>query len=101
MKKFVIVFVILIIGFSAFYFQFSKSSEKQPKTFYKVYLDGNLIGTIKSKNELEMYIDKQNEEYKKEYNVDSIYAPNGLDIKADVVYSDKTDNVENIYNKIQ
>ena len=85
------------------YFELSTAgtNAKKPKTYYNVYLDGELIGTIESKKKLEKYIDNQNEEYKKEYNVDTIYAPNGLDIKADVVYTNKTESVEKIYKKIQ
>ena len=85
------------------YFELSMSGDnkQKPKTYYNVYLDGELIGSIKSKKELEKYIDNQNEEYKKKYNVDTIYAPNGLDIKADVVYSNKTEKVQTIYKKIQ
>ena len=77
------------------------TNAKKPKTYYNVYLDGELVGTIDSKKKLEEYIDEQNEEYKKEYNVDTIYAPNGLDIKADVIYTNKTESVEKIYKKIQ
>ena len=85
------------------YFELSMSgaNKQKPKTYYNVYLDGELIGSIKSKKELEKYIDNQNEEYKKKYNVDTIYAPNGLDVKADVVYSNKTEKVQTIYKKIQ
>lgn len=101
MKKIGTILITIIIGITVFYFQITKKKELVPQTYYKVYLDGNLVGTIKSKNELEQYIDKQNEEYKKEYNVDTIYAPNGLDIKADVLYNDKTEKVETIYDKIQ
>jgi len=103
MKKIGIIFLTIIIGITVFYFQLTTAgaNDQEPKTFYNVYLDGELLGTIKSKKELEKYIDNQNEHYKKEYNVDTIYAPNGLDIKADVVYHDKIDTVEKIYDKIQ
>ena len=102
MKKIGIIFLTIILVIAMFYFELATgSNEIEPKTYYNVYLDGELIGTIKSKKELEKYIDSQNEEYKKEYNVDTIYAPNGLDIKAEVVYSNKTESVEKIYKKIQ
>lgn len=101
MKKIIIIILTLLITGIAFYFEFTFSSKQSPKTYYNVYLDGELIGTIKSKEELEKYIDKQNEAYKKEYNVSTIYAPNGLDIKADVIYSNKINKVEEIYNIIQ
>ena len=103
MKKIGIIFLTIILTITIFYFELIKArtSELEPKTYYNVYLDGNLLGTINSKEELEKYIDEQNEEYKKEYKVDTIYAPNGLDIKADVAYSSKVEKVEKIYKKIQ
>ena len=103
MKKIGIIFIIIILSITMFYFELTTAgaNEKEPTTQYNVYLDGEQIGTIKSKEELEKYIDNQNEEYKKEYKVETIYAPNGLDIKASVAYSDKIDSVEKIYNKIQ
>ena len=103
MKKVGIVIFTILLGISIIYFELRDlgTNAKKPKTYYNVYLDGDLIGTIDSKKKLEEYIDNQNEEYKKEYNVDTIYAPNGLDIKADVVYSNKTESVEKIYKKIQ
>lgn len=103
MKKLGIIFLTILLGIIVFYSEIAiaGSNEKEPKTYYNVYLDGDLLGTIESKTELEKYIDNQNEEYKKMYNVDTIYAPNGLDIKADVVYSNKVETVEKIYKKIQ
>lgn len=86
-----------------FYFelQIAGANDKTPKTYYKVYLDGELIGTIENKEKLEKYIDNQNEIYKNQYNIDTVYAPNGLDIKADVIYEGKTNKIEEIYKKIQ
>ena len=102
MKKLGTIMLILLITIVVFLFQINFSSNtKEPTTYYNVYLDGNLIGTLTDKEKLEEYIDTQNESYKKEYNVDTIYAPNGLDIKADVVYSKKINTVEEVYSKIQ
>ena len=102
MKKILTIIITIILAIVMFYFQLVKAGDnnKEPNTYYNVYLDGELLGSIKSKQELEKYIDNQNEEYKKQYNVDTIYAPNGLDIKADVVYNDKIEPVEKIYKKI-
>jgi len=103
MKKVSIIILVIILAIPVFYFQLITvgANEKEPRVYYKVYLDGDLIGTIDSKEELEKYIDNKNEAYKKQYNVDTIYAPNGLDIKADVLYENKIDSVETIYKKIQ
>ncbi len=101
MKKIGIILLTLLISVTILYLELSKTKDKVPQTYYKVYLDGEQIGMIKSKQELEEYIDNENEEYKSEYNVDTIYAPNGLDIKENIAYETKIDNVENIYQKIQ
>ena len=102
MKKVGIIFLTIIVSAIILYLEMTSTKRTTaPKTYFNVYLDGEIIGTIKSKEELEKYIDNQNESYKKEYNVDTIYAPNGLDIKADVVFSDKINTSEEIYSKIQ
>lgn len=103
MKKIALVFITILLAVIILYFELtiSGTNEKKPKTYYNVYLDGELLGTIKSKKELEKYIDNQNEEYKKQYKVDNIYAPNGLDIKSDVIYEKNLETVEKIYKKIQ
>ena len=103
MRKVLIGILVVLLAVPIFYFQLITvgANEKEPKMLYKVYLDGELIGSIESKNELEKYINNQNESNKKKYNVDAIYAPNGLDIKADLVYDDNIESVEEIYKKIQ
>ena len=102
MKKIGLIFLTILITGILLYLEVATTKKtKVPKTYYNVYLDGEIIGTIKSKEALEKYIDKQNESYKKEYNVDTIYAPNGLDVKADVIYNNKISSVEEIYSQIQ
>lgn len=103
MKKISIIITTIILAITTLYLEFitTNSNEKNPKTYYNVYLDGELIGVIDSKQKLEQYIDEQNKEYKKEYNVETIYAPNGLDIKAAVAYTGNSQSVETIYKKIQ
>ncbi len=102
MKKIMTMTITIVITIIVILFEFKfLKKEKEPKILYNVYLEGELLGTITSKNKLEKYIDKQNEEYKKKYNVQNIYAPNGLDIKTDVLYTSKTDTIEEIYKKIQ
>ena len=66
----------------------------------QTYLDGKTIGVINSKEELEKYIDKKNNEYKKKFGVKKVYAPNGLQIKKIETYKGKTSKVSEIYNTI-
>ena len=56
-------------------------NDKKVNEVYDVYLDGELLGTIKSKSKLEKYIDSEQTGLKKEYNVKKVYIPNGIDIQ--------------------
>ena len=59
MKKVSTYFIVIIISAIVFLLGFSQTIGKQPNTFYQVYLDDELIGTIESKKELENYINTQ------------------------------------------
>lgn len=95
MKKVVNIFIICLCVFS-----FGFGSNKQPNNYYQVYLDDELLGMVKSKNELENYIDKNGEYYKKKFNVDRIYSPKGLQIKKVTTYSNNLTSVSTIYKKL-
>ena len=97
--SFVIIVSILLLGVCTLGFGYKKTAE--PNHYYKVYLDNEEIGTIKSKKILENYIDENENYYKKKYNVDKVYIPNGLKIKKISTFNGKTDNVNKIYNKIK
>lgn len=98
-KVFIGIFVALVTICTIFLsFGYRKSSE--PNTYYKVYLNSEELGIIKSKKKLEDYINDKSSEYKKLYNVENVYAPNGLEIKKINTYDSKTISVEEIYNKI-
>lgn len=69
-----------------------------PQEGYRVYLEGKSIGLIKSKDELNEYINVQQEKIKEKYHVDTVYIPNNIDIVKEITYEDKFDNISNIYN---
>lgn len=71
-----------------------------PQEGYKVYLEGKSIGYIKSRDELNLYINKQQEKLKEKYHVDTIYIPNNIDIVKEVTYERNFDSIEHIYNMI-
>ena len=71
-----------------------------PQEGYKVYLEGKAIGYIKSRDELNSYINKQQEKLKEKYHVDTIYIPNNIDIVKEVTYESNFDSIEHIYNMI-
>lgn len=72
-----------------------------PRQLYRVYLEGESLGIIESKEELEDYIDNKQQQLKDKYNVDKVYAPNGLDIIKEITYNEKISTVKTIYQKIE
>lgn len=81
-------------------FTFGFKSTSLPNNYYRVYLNKELLGTIKSKEKLENYIDKNGDYYKKKFGVDKIYAPKGIQIKKVTTYETSVNSVSTIYNKI-
>ena len=75
--------------------------DNEIKEVYNVYLDGRLLGTIKSKDALEKYIDNEQKELKEEFNVKKVYKPNGLEIEKCLTHDAKILSEKQIYNKIK
>jgi len=96
----VIVSTILLVGGLLFLVivNFDLLQNKTPNELYTVYLSGNKIGTVKSGDEFNNYINLQEEKLKEKYEVDTIYAPKGVEIKKVLTYEDDYDSNEKIYN---
>lgn len=77
------------------------AESEELKEVYNVYLDGNLIGAVKSKTSLEKYIDNEQKELKEEFDVDKVYIPNGIDIEKCVTHKSKILSEKQIYEKIK
>jgi len=77
------------------------TSSRNPYTYYRVYYDGELLGTIKSEEELLNYIDESNKKYKEEYGVNKIYKPNDLFIKSYKTFENSIDDTESVYNAVK
>lgn len=102
MKKFGLFTITVIITIALFALGYDYNrSKSEPNTYYQVYLEKEILGTIKSKKELEQYIDKKGEYYKKKYSVSKIYEPNGLEIKKVTTYKTDTISVEKVYKEIE
>ena len=84
---------LLLVGFGI-------NKNKTPNEMYAVYLDGNKIGTVKSQEDFNEYINKQEEKLKKQYDVEEIYTPKGVEIKKVITYSNKTNTNEEIYKNL-
>ena len=98
--RYIRILLVIILCSFIFCLGFDYKASSNPNVYYQVYLNGEILGTIKSKSELEDYIDKQNEKYKKEFGIETVYAPNGLEIKKIETYDANISTMENIYKKI-
>lgn len=90
-----------ILSFALLFVDFKDKDNLIPKEVYRVYLSGKPLGLIESKEELEDYIDQEQELLKKKYNVDKVYLPKDLDIVKEVTYEDQIYSTQYIYNKIK
>lgn len=72
-----------------------------PKSIYQVYLDGEKIGLVDSKDDLYSLINNEQKEIKKEYNVDQVYPPKGFKIIRQNTYDKNISSVEDVYESIK
>ena len=94
------ILLIVIVGISVFLLGFNNMDSKIEHKVYNVYLDGDLIGTIESKEEFEEYINEKEEQIKKQYNIDTVYTPNGVEIKEIITYNPEIKSNDYIYQEI-
>ena len=84
-KKILTIFLLLLFILTT---GFTYNSNK-PKDLYRVYLKGQSLGLIESKEELEQYIDTRQKEIKKQYKVKKVYAPADLDIQKETTFDSR------------
>lgn len=72
----------------------------EPQELYQVYLAGEKIAVIESKEKLESYIDQKQSELKTKYKVDKIYPPKNLNIQKYISYGEKVMSEEEVYKLI-
>lgn len=93
--------LIILLSSVVFLLGFEHNTSEEPNTYYQVYLDDQVLGTISSKKELERYIDLRGDYIKEKYNVSNVYAPNGLEIRKVTTYDDKLSDVKEVYSKLE
>ena len=99
-KKYKLTIVFMLILSLFFTTGFTKFSSK-PKTVYRVYLKGETLGLIESKEKFENYIDEKEKEIKKKYKVSKVYTPEDLDIVKEITFEDNIKSNQEIYEKIK
>ena len=100
MKKFSISFMLLIILVGVFVLGFGYKATPEPNNYYEVYLNDESLGIINSKDELEDYINKNGDYYKRKFNVDKVYSPKGLQIRKLTTYNGDVSSISKVYRKI-
>jgi len=100
MKKVVVVILVAIILSGLCLLGFETKKTPLPNNYYQVFLNDKLLGTIRDKNELDTYIDKNGKYYKNKYKVDKVYAPEGLQVKKVTTFSGKVSPVSKVYKQI-
>lgn len=95
-----IIVLTILVSLCIFIFTFIRNIDREPSTVYTVYLDGNTVGNLASKKSFEDYINEKEEELKKKYDVDTVYTPNGVEIKKNFTYDNTISTDEQIYNRI-
>lgn len=91
---------IILVGILLFGLGFTHMQEDNPVSVYNVYLDGDIIGTIKDKDSFEKFINNKEKAIMSKYGVDKVYMPNGVVIKRVVTYDRDIDSNADVYNKI-
>ena len=79
----------------------TKEEFDMPESLYQVYLDGEKIGFITSKEDLYSLINKEQKEIKEEYNVDQVYPPKGFKIIRQTTYDENISAVEKVYEELK
>ena len=101
MNKKIKIFTLFLMILSVFLTTGFTKVSLAPKTVYRVYLKGKSLGVIESKEELEKYIDKKQQEIKKKYNVKKVYVPTDLEITKEITYKENIKTIEEIYDEIK
>ncbi len=78
--------------------------EEKSKTihnYYQVYLGGEKIGLIDSKNKLYEKINEEQKEIKEKFDVENVYSPASLEIQQVATYKTNLKTIDEVYNDIK
>lgn len=95
-----IIVSVIVVSLFIFLLGFKSNFKGEPGVVYTVYLDGKSIGAIASKESFQEYINTKEEELKKKYDVNTVYTPEGVEIKKNFTYNYSVTSDEQIYNLI-
>lgn len=94
------IIVIILVGVLVFGLGFTSYSNKEPISVYKVYIDGEVVGTVASKEKFNDFINEKEKVVKEKYGVDKVYMPEGVTLKKVTTYNKDIDSNDKVYRKI-
>lgn len=100
MKKVVWGLLVILLTIITFYLSYNYKHNQNPTTYYKVYLNDEVIGVINSEDKLNRFIDAESDSIKAKYNVDTVYAPEGLRVEQLESYNEQVSSVEDVFDQI-
>lgn len=96
-----VLFGIVTILFVVYMCLTFKPVERTINSYYQVFLGGERIGLIKSKDELYELIDNEQTELKEKYNVSKVYPPSGLEVQSVKTYKTNLMTAKEVYDDIK
>lgn len=93
-------FSLLTIALVIFCF-YCEEDYYEAKENYQVYLDGEKIGLIESKDKLYELINEEQIAIKEEYHVDQVYPPKGFNIIKTRSYDEELSTIKDVYEQIK
>lgn len=95
------IFITLVLSIFVFFVGSKEETLAAPTSVYQVYLNGETIGYLNSRDKFLALVDEKQEEIKKKYNVDKVYPPTGLKIEKISTYDNEIKTAEEIYSIIE
>ena len=101
MKKGVLISIMIASVLCASFFLFGPLTSPKPATIYHVYADGKTIGHIKDKQALMDLINEEQVDIKREYNVNEVFLPQGINVQPHRTFRNDISDVREVYNEIK
>ncbi len=96
-----IIFSIFLCAFVIYVCMTFKPVEKKIHNYYQVYLGGEKIGLIDSVDKLYDKINDEQQDIRKEYNVDKVYSPQSLEVRKVSTFKTDLKSVDEVYEEIK
>lgn len=102
-EKVISIFITLIMSLFTIIPSFKNNitPTTNPSKLFKVYLDGEEIGVISSKERLSRYIDEDQKDLKDSLGVNLVYLPNNLNIEEYIGFEKELTDEKILYNNIK